>query len=327
MIRFSVRTVPPAPALFACLVSALLSASAPTPLSGQLGGFGDPLAEADMLYLAGEPGAAFQRLEAHLASDSTDYGALWRAARAAVALGIEENGSRDQNAWLDPAILLAERAVAIRPSGIDGLYWHGVAVGRRAMNAAPGYAAELAQIVYDDAHAILDADPSHGGAHNMLGKLNYEIMSLSRIERFIARTFMGNDALDDTSWENAERHLRRAVELWPDFVLFHFDLGQLHRRRDRREETIRELAHVLALEAVHPTDVGLQDRARTLLAEWEVSADTMNVCVTDHGPNHGAGENVAGAHPDSPGLPGVPEATASPRLRTDCSRAAAPTGR
>lgn len=285
---------------------ATLVALSPAHLSAQLASLGGPVAEADMLYTAGEPRAAFERLESYLASDSTDYGALWRAARSAVVLGIQEEGSRAQNAWLDPAILLAGRAMVQSPDGIDGMYWHGVAAGRRAMNAAPGYAVGLAEIVYDDAHRILAADSLHGGAHNMLGKLNYEIMTLSRIKRLIARTFMGNPALDDTSWENAEYHLRRAVELWPNFVLFHFDLGQLHRKRGRRDEAIREFAHALALPAVHPTDRGLQDQARGVLKEWEVDADSLDVsAVEDHRSPHAHGSDgpeVAGRAADRRGL-------------------------
>lgn len=237
-----------------------------------------------MLYTAGEPKLALERLEGQLAVDSADYGALWRAARSAVVLGIEEEDHRDQNAWLDPAILYADRAVALRPDGIDGVYWRGVASGRRAMNAGPGHAVELAEVVYQDAHTLLAADSLHGGAHNMLGKLNYEIMGLSRVKRLIARTFMGNDALDDTSWENAEYHLHRAAEVWPDFVLFHFDLGQLYEKRDRRELAVREMLHTLALPAVHPTDLGLQAQARALLTDWRVDLATPATALDDHDP-------------------------------------------
>lgn len=272
------------PLRFAIVLPVWAFVAAVVPVHGQLAGFGGALAEADLLYTAGEPRLALERLEAHLATDSADYDALWRAARSAVVLGIAEDDHRDQNAWLDPAILFAERAVSLRPEGLDGIYWRGVASGRRAMNAGAGYAVELAEVVYDDAHAILAVDSLHGGAHNMLGKLNYEIMSLSRIKRLIARTFMGNEALDDTSWEDAERHLHRAAVVWPDFVLFHFDLGQLYEKRGRRQLAVREMLHALSLPAVHPTDVGLQEQARELLSEWEAGASTVGTDVSDHEP-------------------------------------------
>ena len=85
---------------------------------------------------------------------------------------------------------------------------------------------------------------------------------------------MGNDALSDTSWENAEYHLARAAEVWPDFVLFHFDLAQLHRKRGRRDEAIAAYQRALELPSFHPTDRRLKEQARNALAEWGVLADS-----------------------------------------------------
>jgi tetratricopeptide (TPR) repeat protein len=254
-----------------------------SPIGAQLVGFGDPMGEADMLYLAGEPRMSLERLEEHLEADSTDYDALWRAARAAVVIGIDEEGSRVQNRWLDPALDWARRAASSRPGEVDGLYWRGVSAGRRAMNAAPGYAVELAQMVYDDAHAILAIDPQHAGAHNMLGKLNYEVMSMSRVKRLVARTFMDRPSLDDTSWEQAEYHLARAAELAPELVLFQFDVAQLYRKRGRREEAIGAYLATLAAPTVHPTDQRLKEQAILALAEWGIGTDTARA-VPEGGP-------------------------------------------
>ena len=226
----------------------------------QVVGLGGRVAEADLLYFAGHPLLAYEALGEHVESSPTDYEALWRMARAGVGAGFWS-----QNQYLDPALAVARRAVEQRPDGIDGMYWRGVAAGRRALNAGAGHAVELAQITYDDAHTILEADSLHAGAHNMLGKLNYEVMSLSRFERLIARIFMGNDAIKDTSWENAETHLMKAVEVQPDFVLFQFDLGQLYEKRGRDEEAIPPLTRARDLPVVHPIDQAVQDRATALL--------------------------------------------------------------
>jgi tetratricopeptide (TPR) repeat protein len=225
-----------------------------------------PVERADDLYFAGDPEGAFALLLRHLDAVPDDYEVLWRATRAAVVLGVLEHGSRPQNRWLDPALELGHRAVAAMPEGVDGLYWRGAAHGRRAMNAAPGYAAELAQQMFEDAHAILELDPEHGGAHNLLGKLNYEVMSLSRIKRAMGRLFMGNEALSEASWELAEHHLGRAVEAWPDLVLFQYDLAELLRKRGSEEEAREAYGRVLELPAVHPPDERLQQRAEDYLA-------------------------------------------------------------
>jgi len=227
---------------------------------------GGPSERADLLYFAGYPEQAYDLLTADLEDHPNDYDVLWRASRSAVVLGVRAVGVNPQNRWLNPAIVLGERAVAVRPDGVDGLYWKAAASGRRALNAGTGYAIELAQKVYDDTHAILALDSQHGGAHNVLGKLNYEVMSLSRIERFIGRVFMGNEALRDMSWENAERHLGRAVELWPDFVLFQLDWGALQEKRGRDERARAALTRALELPSVHPPDDLFKAQAQRLLS-------------------------------------------------------------
>jgi regulator of microtubule dynamics protein 3 len=227
--------------------------------------FGGPLADADMLYFAGRPREALEVLTQRLEKDPEDYGALWRAARAGVVVGIAQEGNEQQNAWLDPAIQFGDRAVALRPDGLDGLYWRAAAEGRRAMNAGPGHAAELAQRVYEDAHSILAVDSLHSGAHNLLGKLNYEIMSLSRVERFIGKVFAHTDALRNSSWEDAEYHLRTAVEESPDEVLFRFDLAQLYRKRGRKDEAKEAFLRVTQMPAVEPPDVSFKEDAQRYL--------------------------------------------------------------
>ena len=248
----------------------LISACFTPGASAQLTRLSTPISRSDVAYSSGNPLLSYEILQEYLEGDSASYDALWRSARAAIQVGMERQGSREQNQWLDPAIRLSEMAIELRPDGIEGLYWRGFAAGRRAMNASASYAVALAQIVHQDTHNILASDSLHGGAHNMLGKLNYEVMSLSWFERMIAKTFMGNKALDDTSWQNAEYHLAKAVEIWPDLILFHFDMGQLHRKRGRREEAIGSFRQVLSLIAVHPIDRKLQGEAREILNNWGV---------------------------------------------------------
>jgi tetratricopeptide (TPR) repeat protein len=227
----------------------------------------ETILEADELYFGGLPEEAHSLLLAHLETHPSDYEALWRAARAGVALELVDEDDGAQYRWLDPAIRLGDRAVAERPDGVEGLYWRGAAEGRRALYAGNSYAAELAQRVYDDAHAVLALDSLHGGAHNLLGKLNYEIMDLSRIERFVARLISNGRALRDTSWEGAEFHLRRATELWPDQVLFQLDLARLYERRGPHEEARETLRRVAEMPSLHPVDDDLKEDARRLLEE------------------------------------------------------------
>lgn len=226
-----------------------------------------PVERADALYFAGQPEQAFEELRAFLESRPDDYEALWRIARATLVLGVAAEGWRAQNSWFDTGMAFGDRAVAVRPDGIDGLYWRGAVTGRRALNASAEYGAELAQIAYEDAHAILAMDPQHGGAHNILGKLFFEIMSLSRIERWVGRTFVRTDALRESSWEGAELHLLAAVEAWPDWVVFEYDLAELYRKRGRKDEARAAYDRVTHMASVHPSDPAVKDAAARALED------------------------------------------------------------
>jgi len=228
----------------------------------------DAISEADALYFSGKVTEAYALLTQYLEAQPTDYEALWRAARAGVVAGVLETRSvAHQNDYLDPAILLGDRAVEVRSDGVDGLYWRGAAEGRRALNAGPRYSADLAQRVYDDAHAILALDSLHAGAYNLLGRINYEIMDLPRIARFMARQALSHRALHEASWEKAERYLQRAAELAPEHVLFHLDLGDVYRRRGHDDEAREVLSGVTTLPSVHPADDFFKESARSFLEE------------------------------------------------------------
>lgn len=256
------------------LIALALAAAPARAQNGNGGSHSTPEAEvatvhalADSLYYGGQPEEAWESLRTHLEREPEDYEALWRAARSALVLAVATDGNRAQNAWLDPGRALAQRAVEVRPEGVEGLYFRAALTGRRAMNASPGYAVELAQLTWEDANRVLELDPQHGGAHNVLGKLNYEVMILSRVQRFIARTFMGNDVLRDAGWEQAEEHLTRAAELWPELVLFHYDLAALYERRGREEEAAVAIQRALELPVLHPPDERFKRQAEELLSE------------------------------------------------------------
>ena len=114
---------------------------------------------------------------------------------------------------------------------------------------------------------VLAKDSLHAGAHHALGLLNYRVQKLSFIERFVARTFLGAGVMNLTTWEDAERYLKRAVELRPDYILFHLDLGSMYLNRKRMEEARVQFERALELPLFEPPDTRFQETAEIRLAE------------------------------------------------------------
>ena len=225
------------------------------------------LVESERLFREHRVDETLGLLEGILASEPEHLPALLAAARSAIAKGLLSEGSGVQNQWYQTAEATALRAIEVVPEGIDGLYWLLTAKGLRAVQSGSREAATLGGEVFDLAHQILQLDSLHAGAHHALGVLNYEVRKLPRVKRFFARHFLGADVMGLTSWEDAERYLTRAVELTPDFILFHFDLGILYQHRDRDEEARVHFERARELPAFEPPDPKFQEEARQRLAE------------------------------------------------------------
>jgi tetratricopeptide (TPR) repeat protein len=219
---------------------------------------------ADFLLAAGQPREALRAVEVLLDEDPGDYEALWRAASFAVALGVmadDEAGGRPPEEWYEKAEGFAARALHLDAERVEARYWRVAALGRQALSAGPMEAAALADRIWEGSLEILELDPAHPGAHHALGRLYYEVMTLSGARRFLGRTFSRGRALDEASWPRAEEHLRRAVELAPDMVLYRLDLARFHLQRGDPALARAELRRV-----VEEADPGSPDRAFALEA-------------------------------------------------------------
>ena len=228
----------------------------------------DPrISEAHDLFLDHRVMESLQLFEDVIDEFPENYEALWGAARSAIAQGLLSRGRRIQNQWYKIAESYARRATEIEPENLEGLYWLLSAKGLRAVQSGGREASALGREVYDLAHQVLEMDSLHAGAYHALGVLNYRVRRLSVLERFVARTFLGADVMNLTSWEDAERYLTRAVELRPEYILFHLDLGSMYLNRKRMDEARIHLQRVLELPVLEPPDPRFQATAERRLAE------------------------------------------------------------
>lgn len=188
--------------------------------------------------------------EAALALDSTNYEANWRAAIALLDLGEQipdSVESPERDSLYRRAERLARRAVETDPGGAEGHFAVAATVGRASLTMGQEERIRRAAIVREEALRTLEIDSLYDGAYHILGRWHAEIMRLSGLSRFFARTFLGAGIFGQASWEEAIANLERAVELDPGRIYHRLELARVYTDRKRWEDARDQLERIAAL--------------------------------------------------------------------------------
>lgn len=211
--------------------------------------------------------AARRDLEQAIREQPDNYEANWRLAMTLVNIGQltpDHEKSPTRDSLYASAESYARLAVAANPSGADGHFALGTAVGRASLTVGTKERIKRAAEIYREAHNAIDLDPRHDGAYHLLGRWHAEIMRLSGLQKFFAKTFLGADIFNQASWDEAEHNLRTAVQLDPSRIFHRLDLAEVLANRERWREAKQQVDTIAALPPVEPMDLNYRRRAQEL---------------------------------------------------------------
>jgi tetratricopeptide (TPR) repeat protein len=248
------------------VIAILLSLAAARPVAGQT--VADHVAMGAAAIDAHDLRTGLAHFEAALALDSTDYAANWRAAIALMDEGelipdsIEKSPERDS--LFARAEVLARRAEAADSLGPEGHFAVAATVGVASLTMGKKERIRRAKIVRDEALRTIELDSTYDGAYHVLGRWNAEIMRLSGLSRFFAKSFLGAGIFREASWEQAIANLQKAVELDPNRIYHRLELARIYADRKRYQEARDQLAQIESLPDRELLDPVYRERAATL---------------------------------------------------------------
>ena len=178
-----------------------------------------------------DPKAALAAYTAAIAADSMNGTAYWKAALTLIDMGKltpDSVASPERDSMYARAEVLAKRAVVLEPKSADAYFILATAIGRAALTKSRKERVKRAVEIQQDALTAIGLDQSHDGAYHVLGRWNAEIMRLSGMERFFAKSFMGGSVFNEASWNNAQMYMLRAVTLNPNWIYHRLDLGLVY---------------------------------------------------------------------------------------------------
>lgn len=174
-----------------------------------------------------------------------------------------EEQTRRANLTLD----YAERAVALEPNNPINVLSVAIAHGRLATYSDTRTKVEFSRLIKEDAEKALQLDPNYAWAHHVLGRWHYEITSLGTVARWFAKFIYGG--LPEASFKEAESHLKCAIELEPNNLIHHLELGFVYEAEGRAEDARRQLQRGLEMPPTQKHDAIAMARARTALANLD----------------------------------------------------------
>jgi tetratricopeptide (TPR) repeat protein len=220
------------------------------------------LAEGDSARAHFELERALRAYQEAVKIDSNHCEALWKLAQAYVDVG-EKKPEKEQGDYYRSAERYARKAVQLCPGNAEAHFVLSMAVGRVALLVGGKRKVELSREVKEEAEKAIQLNPNHDGALHVLARWHREVANLSGILKLAAKVVYGG--LPAASNEEAVAYFKRAIEIKPEHIHHHLELGRTYEMMKQYDLARAEYRKVLELPVSDPDDPDYKAEARQLL--------------------------------------------------------------
>lgn len=219
---------------------------------------------ADSLYDHYHEKEALELYNRILERKPDNYTALWRASFLYSRIGNRFEKEEQKRDYFNRGITLAEQALQEDSTDVWSNFVMSVAMGRKALIAGARDRVAASRAIKQYARSALKYDSTNPGPWHVMGRWHFKIANLNFVERLAANTLFGGIP-GPASNEEAIRHIQKAIELQPDYILYYYDLADIYRERGRDREAIETCRKALELPVLTPDDPGLKDKCREMI--------------------------------------------------------------
>jgi len=197
--------------------------------------------------------------------DPENYEAAWKAGDQFTdfADDIPENEKDRKEMYFEKAKEMCEKAVEINPDGYEGHFRLAVALGRLALFRGGKQKIELSRQIKVEADKALELDQSDDGVYHLLGRWHQNLANLSSILKFFAKALYGG--VPPGSNEEAVKLFKKAIEINPEHIEHHLELGRTYKFMGEKELARASLEKAVSLPPVEVDDPEYQEEAKKLL--------------------------------------------------------------
>ncbi len=221
----------------------------------------ESLAPGDSLYGLYDYGGSIPYYREACSLDSNRFELFWKLGRSLNMKG--ESAPRDsQLVIFEEARDAEKRALELNEADADAHFQLARALGKIALFKGIFKSVSLAKQVRREAQRALQLDSLHDGAWHVLGRWHRDVGKKPKILRLP----MGLSAANK---KDALAFMKRAVELNPEYVNHHLEMGITYLRLKDKDAARMEFEKTLELPSQRPLDEKYKSEAKKYLAEMD----------------------------------------------------------
>ncbi|WP_018615661.1 hypothetical protein [Segetibacter koreensis] len=226
------------------------------------------LKEATNLERSLKEEAALAKYKQVLATDKNNITALVRSSELSSAVGARQADKNAKTSYYNQARDYADKAISIDSNNADAYYVRAVAAGK--LTEVETDNKKLVEDVKDIktfSDKALSINPNHGKAYYILGKWNFEVLTLSWAKKAAVKVLFGG--MPKATIENAYKYMERSKTLEPYFVLNYLDLAKAYKYDHKPAQAIEVLNQLVKLPTRTEDDVALKSEGKKMLSEMQ----------------------------------------------------------
>lgn len=214
-----------------------------------------------------------QALEAYLKAleiDDKNYEALWKAARGYVDVAdlMTGTGKEVEKQKFDmyvKAERYAKQAISVNPNDTWGHFMLSAALGKKVLMLGKKEQIDASKQVKSAVDKAIELDPENDLAYHALGRWHRRMAEIGGAKRALGSLVYGS--IPKGSFEESEKWLKKAVELKPEYINHHLELGRTYVALKKYDLATAEFNKCLELPEASAKDRQLKEEARAELAE------------------------------------------------------------
>lgn len=211
-------------------------------------------------------------LESYLAAlqlEPGNYEALWKASSAMVDIGDlvdvkAPGGLEKQTKLYKDAADYARKAVAANPDDTNGHFQLSAALGMYALGLGNKEKIAMSKEIKAEIEKAIELDPENDGAYHALGRWHRTIAEIGGAKRLFGSILYGK--MPKGTNEEALVFLRKAIEIKPEYINHHLELGRTCLVAGDYQEAAAEFQKCLDLPETTGKDAMYKEEAKKELA-------------------------------------------------------------